>query len=239
MRQITCVRCLELTNSLEEEGPPNIASVVDNDVLIKFSSYDLLHHIGLVLRSPIGVLGAARFVVTSRLKKPGFLVDPSTAENCFLTFMRDSGVVIEPSDPEVELAAEIEEAALRAELPLHGGESQLCAVVAMRGLHYFATGDKSAITAAESVLPPIAACISLSGRFVCLEQLVASLGPLLGTTTLRRRVCAEAGADKALTICFECTGSPGAPFIPAGLTSYIRDLRARAPTMLSSQDLWL
>jgi hypothetical protein len=214
-----------------------VLSVVDNDVIIKLSSYDLLAELGLVIGSPVGILGTARFVVAGRLRKPGFLANAAAAESRFNAFLRGAAV-IEPSNTEVELAKTIEDAAARAALPLHNGESQLCAIVALRQLEFLVTGDKAAITAAETIMPRLPSCSHLLGRFVCLEQLAAALASHLTHTTMRLRVCAERGADKTLTICYECSGASSAPFSAIGLNSYIADLRANAPTMLSSGGVW-
>jgi hypothetical protein len=77
----------------------------------------------------------------------------------------------------------------------------------------------------------------LAGRVVCLEQLVAALARILGEAAVRVAVCKEPRADKALSICFQCTQGAGGKLDPSGLVSYIGDLRRRAATVLVPSDV--
>jgi hypothetical protein len=118
-------------------------------------------------------------------------------------------------------------------LDLDSGESQLCAVAVHRITALVLTGDKRAIAGAERLIDGINELASLEGRLVCLEQAVMGVVERIGLDTARILICAEAAIDKSISICFECHAlADGRPLELAGLLSYIRDVRKRAPTLL-------
>jgi hypothetical protein len=213
--------------------------LLDNDVIIKCSCYSLLQELASDVGPPhtLGVLGAARYVVTGHLRRRPDIRDRTKAQNCFVAFLA-TVVELEPTEDELILAAEIEEAALRAGVGLDGGESQLCAIAARRGSPVLLTGDKRAIQGAETLMQQVRALRSLRGRLVCLEQAIMGIVHRLGPIVVKARICAEPDADKSLSICFECDRSPTPSFTPVGLASYVRHLRHQAPTLLYPSDAW-
>lgn len=215
-----------------------LSFLVDNDVLIKLACYGLLHQVGPLSadKGRVGVLGAARFVVRGRLRRPGTALDRAAARAVFDAFL---GTVaeIEPHEAELALASLIEDYAIRAGVDLDSGESQLCAIAVHRGLPLLLTGDKRAIGGLEVVQVGVEAISVMAGRIVCLEQAIAGVVNKVGPLAVKTAVCAEPGVDKALSICFECTRpGPRPDFRPEGLTSYVEDLRRTAPTMLYPGD---
>lgn len=211
---------------------PNAA--LDNDVLIKLAAYDMLGEAPTQVGT-IGVLGAARFVVRSALERHRDLQDRDAARARWEAAL-DTLQLLEPSESEVQLATHLEERATVAGLPLDGGESQLCAMVILRGIPLLVTGDKRAIEAAEAMIATVSQLAELAGRVLCLEQLMALLVDDLGANEARRRVCAEPGADRSLTICMSCSGlASGSHFDPGGLVGYVENLRASASMLLWKQ----
>lgn len=212
----------------------------DNDLLIKLSAYKLLKFLGNMTNSPhaVGMLGVARYVVKTHLDHGRGLKDPEAAAAHFDQF-QDQVTILEPTTDEVALATAIEEAAIEAGVPLDTGESQLCAIAITREVRVVATGDKRAIRAAEAILDGVAVLALLTNRVACLEQLMSALVGQLGGNEVRRAVCAEPGADKAVTVCFECgrTVDPSGTYVPEGLQSYIDSLRVEAPRILIHEPL--
>ena len=210
-----------------------IDEAVDNDVLLKALRLDCIAILWPVLAT-IGVLGAARFVIRDRIRRGKLTdADPSIEDRAATLF--DAVCELEPTSDELDLANGLEREAQRMALPLDAGESQLCAMVAVRGLALLTTGDKRAIESLEKMRGVAPWLDNLAGRIRCLEQLVAgAIADDAGFAELGPRVCADAGADKTLSICFGCLGgsSPSAPEVASCLASYINAVRESAPTLL-------
>jgi len=211
-----------------------LSAVVDNDVLIKGACYSLLAELMAAYggAGSLGVLGTARYVVPRRLLRDPRLVNRDQAVARWGTFFVDAEEV-EPTPKAIDLATALEEAAAAAGVPLDVGESLLCAVAIDRPVPGVVTGDKRAIEALELLLAGVNELRSLTGRVLCLEQLIEALIPRLGAGVTRAAVCAEPCADRALSLCFQCGRRSDGRIDPEGLRSYIGDLRRRAPTILA------
>jgi hypothetical protein len=208
-------------------------AVVDNDILLKAVCYGLVDEILCPSCGSIdfvGVLGAARFVVSRRLAS--MALNGSTADAAArLTALLGRAVALEPTEEEQLLAADFELAAQRASLGFDTGESQLCAVVIARATPLLLTGDKRAIRSLEILVDVDGRLLALCQKVKCLEQLVLIALPGAGGR-LRAAICAEAGLDKALSICFSCRGDGDAATFAEGLQSYVNDLRSVAGRVL-------
>jgi predicted nucleic acid-binding protein len=212
-----------------------VEEAVDNDVVWKAIRLDCA---STFWPSPelIGVLGAARFVVRARVERKKLADAEPTVEERMVSFFRCVSV-LEPTPDELDLAADVEREAQRRALPLDTGESQLAAMAATRGLALFTTGDKRAIESFEAMRPTASWLDALEGRVRCLEQLVVNVVAAEAVFPgLATRVCADADADKTLSICFGCLGgsSPSAADVVDCLASYISAVRETAPTLLSA-----
>lgn len=210
------------------------STVVDNDVLIKLAAYRLLESGVAVLggAAEVGVLGAARYVIPTVIARDGRIADSDGAIACW-SEMADSLEPLEPSEGELKLAVAVEEFAARRGLPLDIGESQLIAITVLRPVALFATGDKRAIAAAETLRSELAELTALDGLVACFEQIIHRLIDVLDRATVRNAVCAEPKADRAIGICMGCaSGQNTTESIAEGLASYISDLRKRAPSLL-------
>lgn len=213
-------------------------ALTDNDVLLKGAAYGLLEQLlapytdSAVGVGP-GVLATAKYVVERRLPRMTLSREATVALAAFRAFLPNCAI-LEPTDQELRLAADIEAHGQRLGLNLDVGESQLCAIGAMRLVPRLLTGDKRAICSMELLIGTSPAISGLCGKVRCLEQIFADAVQLAELASIRSSVCAEPSVDKALTICFACT-SPKATLedITAGLGSYIEDLRWRTARILS------
>lgn len=205
--------------------------VADNDLLLKAASYGLLQvlvveYVGIEKR--VGFLGAAPYMLPKRLLKSGLRRDASAAVEELKAWFETSEPV-EPDDDELAVAAELERSAQRLGVPLHEGESQLCAVLIRRRLELLLTGDKAAIRAFHSLIAEEGNLAELSGKVRCLEVIVQAAVARHGIGAIRAAICGEVGVDKSLSIIFSCSSPEVADdSILAGLESYISDLKRNA-----------
>lgn len=209
--------------------------LLDNDILIKGSCYGLAS--GLEKAIPgngrCGILGAAKYVAPEVVRGLG-LKSAAKALASLVGFLEQCSVV-EPDEYERRLAASLESHAQRLALNLDAGESQLVAILLHRTLPFLATGDKRAIASLERLIDVDSQFAAVTGRVLCLEQVVLRLVSSLGEATLRIAICSEPGVDKTMTICFACHSvKPADGAIPECLHSYLNDLRVQAPRALAT-----
>jgi hypothetical protein len=212
-------------------------AVIDTDILLKGACYNLLAEFVSAIPPPqakVGVLGAARFVIHSKLTRSKPIGQAKKIISTIEIFI-NTVEVLEPTDQEVKVAADIEFLAQERGLNLDVGESQLTAMVVIRDLEWMITGDKRAICALENLLNDLPIMSKLGRRIVCLEQLVRRSLEVASPAHIRAAICSEPDVDRALTICFCCT-NPASTLDSwiAGLSSYIEDLRKSAPTVLAA-----
>lgn len=206
----------------------------DNDVLLKLCRYSLWPETSRLLPDawPAGVLGAAEYVLRSRISRDRTIPDRSIV-SANLEHLLSQAEAIEPSEAELQLAAALETVAQQLDVALDGGESQLLAILVRRPARLLVTGDKRAIRAAGVASRQVSWLLEAAGRVASLEQLVATLAATLTLDVVRGMVCADAEADKALSNCFSCS-SPG--FQPgsaaAGLASYVEHTRSTSEGLL-------
>jgi hypothetical protein len=211
-------------------------ALIDNDILLKGACYGLLEHLLTgICASPdhVGTLGAARFVVSKRIERRPPKKGADAAIAALQGFLNRSSRV-EPSPAEQDMASQFEFAALRLSLTLDAGESQLCAILVLRVIPFFLTGDKRAITVLEQLLDSDNRLLALCGKVRCLEQLVLDMLTMSADDSLRRSICAEPDVDQTLTICFSCHSAEASGSHSEGLKSYIADLRNQAARVLSA-----
>jgi hypothetical protein len=209
--------------------------VFDNDVLLKGACYGLLDQFISAECEPnevIGILGAARFVVASKIR--GRSNRSAWALQNLAAFLPKTEI-LEPSEREQSMAADLELAGQKAGLNLNSGESLLCSIVVYRALALLLTGDKRAIEAIDRLLDCDSRLDKMKARVECIEQLIAKLLCSLDASELQRAICSEPDIDKALANCFSCR-SPDVRItsFAEGLYSYIEDLRAVARRVLIS-----
>jgi hypothetical protein len=210
-------------------------ALVDNDVLFKGVSYDLLD---VFLTSvpgesdSVGVLGASQYVLESKIRKRTGDQSSQIILELLEAFLVDAEVV-EPTDEEQSLAAEFELIAQSASVSFDSGESQLCAILIARSLPLLLTGDKRAIIALEKMLGAHPRIEEICLKIECLEQLVRDTLNIYTSDSIRSAICKQPDVDMALSICFSCSSASGNDQnIVDGLNSYIDDLRSNAPHIL-------
>mgnify|MGYP001791267384 CR=1 FL=1 len=117
--------------------------LVDNDVVLKVAAYGLYGAaIGcLTHESELpAMLGVGRFVVRRKAAKANRFRRPDRIAT-ELEALLGSLQVIEPTDDEIELAADLETAARKLDGALDVGEAQLLAVLLTRGSPALVTCD--------------------------------------------------------------------------------------------------
>jgi hypothetical protein len=210
-------------------------AAIDNDILLKGLCYDLLLDFLAAIPSSAshaGVLGAARYVVASRLRRANLSGDLGEVLRRLDGFFRKA-VILEPTDEESRMAAEIEFAAQQENVELDIGESQLCAIVTSRQIPWIVTGDKRAIRALGALVSHVRPASGLIGKVICLEQLVLAMIVAGDANRIRDRVCGESKVDRSLAICFSCSDPLAEPESWAeGLRSYVDELRRSGKQML-------
>lgn len=205
--------------------------LLDNDVVLKAASYALVDEtvaVTTIEDTPPAMLGVGRFVIGNRLSRATNITDPARATEAFERILA-ALTLVEPDENEMAAAADLEAEAIRRDLELDGGESQLLAILANRTCSLLITGDKRAIAAMA-----IVAAAQAGGRVACLEQMVAQIVTTCGMPTVQARVCGEPNVDRAITNCFACS-SPDMPEVNdviAGLASYTGHLDRSSPGVL-------
>jgi hypothetical protein len=212
-------------------GRPRVA--IDNDIVLKASSYGLASNLWPLDRPDIAVLAAARFVVPTYIDR-GRGRDKARAKIHLATLLARASF-LEPTELEIQMALSFESAAQTARLALDTGESLLCAMVINRSMDALETGDKRAIESLEKLLEDAGDVAALFGRVRSLEQVVrGSITDDPAFSVVSAAICAEPDIDKALSICFSCWGSGATRnSAMAALDSYVSDLRTRAARILS------
>jgi len=212
-----------------------LEALVDNDIVEKMARWSCIGDFPASLSIDTGsvaYLQSLRFVVGERLKA----LRPTVVYDRFEEFLTGASPV-EPTEPEIDLAATIESISQQDGLDLDVGESLLIAVAIARKLRKVATGDKRAICSCPALVNRIREVESLRGCFISLEQILARLLSALGAESLRLGVCSDADADKTARICFACSQCQiSDQDILQALASYQADL-AKKSDYFSCQEL--
>jgi hypothetical protein len=141
---------------------------------------------------------------------------------------------LEPSEVEIELAAELTTQAQELGLPLDAGEAQLVAITIIRGLPLLVTGDKRAVKALSELLrEQDARRDALRGRLACFEQVIAAVAAHLAPDELRERICAEQEADTSMRLACSCGREDwDSDQLLAACESFVEDVRREAGDLL-------
>lgn len=217
---------------------PNLV-LVDNDVLLKISTYNAAAELFVVFAQKehqVGALSVAQYVVEDLIRRRNRVTNKQNALEALALL---SSVIswLEPTTDEVALAATYEEEAQKKSLSLDTGESLLLAMLILRMASLLLTGDKRAIYAIEQLSNLIGGHIA--HRVACLEQLILSVLAQVDFEKFRTQICAEIAVDKTMSICFACLSNElKLDAALAALASYVGDLRKLAPnTLVASDDL--
>lgn len=207
--------------------------LVDNDVVLKIAAFGLNGAALCCLMSERelpAMLGVGRFVVRRKAAKASRFkqLERIAAD---LEALLGNLQVIEPTEAEIDLAADLEDKARQLGGGFDVGEAQLFAVLLTRGSPALVTGDKRAIVAASAL-----DITDAEGRIVCLEQLFGCIAQAVPTGVLRQQVCAEPQADRALSSCFACASADSTDLdlhtLLEALGSYVAHLRGQSGALL-------
>jgi hypothetical protein len=202
----------------------------DSDIIIKLCVYDLkIWNEGRLLGSRrLSALEASRYIIPKRISRARTSRSKRDVRSTWRSF-ETSNEFLEPEEPEVLLAADMETLAQRSGYAFDSGESLLVSLLVNRGGGVLLTGDKRAIIALCHLCGFHAEAAKATKKVACLEQLVANLVAQEGGIAVRAAICGEPTADAALSICFRCASSPAddAAYLE-GLNSYVEDLRERS-----------
>jgi hypothetical protein len=212
--------------------------LIDNDIVLKACCYSIVDEMLACLgghQRPVVVLGAARFIVGSRIRRACDIANPLSAAQALEQLLVQVDE-LEPDDREIALAAAFEAETQALGLDLGSGESLLLAALLCRVVVLLLTGDKRAIYAIERLMQATDG-VGARGRIACLEQLAMGLLGSCDCVRLRDHICREPAVDRALSICFACGSAALSPTaVIEGLASYVRALRRDAPTVLVRTD---
>lgn len=212
-------------------------AAIDNDVILKGVSYGLFADLlASVPGAPYqyGILGTAKFVLRKVLqKRPPHRAEAAKAE---LEAALVALEILEPTEQETVLAAQLEFEAQQHAAPMHVGECQLVAMLVIRELSHLLTGDRKAIEALASIASPVGIDPArLSARFICFEQAIRHLVIAQGAAVVKAAICAEREVDSAMRACFSCASPEvGEESWMAGLDSHIEALRAVSGSLLTA-----
>ncbi len=202
---------------------------LDNDVVLKACAYGVgpeLIRLTTIDETLPAILAIARHTIASRVKRSRDVFGlPSVRSQ--IDVVLDQVRQLEPTGEEVELAADLEASATRANLSFDTGESQLMAMLLTRRGRMLASGDKRAAKAISVVLPCLAC------RLVCLEQILAMMVERVDPVGLRLAICRSTAVDRAISICFQCSRTElDAAEVRQALASYIGALRLETGRLL-------
>ncbi len=207
--------------------------LVDNDVALKLCAYSCTEDLVGFFKAKqmsLAMLGVARYSINRRVTRARNICNPGVLSEQW-QLLSDLIIWIEPTDEEIEFAADLEQRAMEMNVELDGGESQLFAILVNRLSPLMITGDKRAIAALE-----IIGQLFPAERVACLEQVFYTLLKTLGAATLQFRICSEPAVDRSLSIAFAChrkTEPVSAASIEKGLMSYVGSVRRSAPLILT------
>lgn len=209
------------------------AYAIDTDVVLKLSAYRLAD----ALRPAMGpdglpfVLGLTALIAPRQLSRLKGLVDRSGALDELSRLIAGLGR-LEPSEDEILMAATLTSQAQLIDLPLDPGEAQLVAILRSRSIDRLVTGDKKAIQALAHLLDE-ETMNALAGRFLCFEQLLATVATQQNPEALRVKVCHEPAIDTAMRLAFSCGRQDWVPeTFHEACRSYVADLNATAGGLL-------
>jgi hypothetical protein len=211
--------------------------LLDNDIVLKGAAYGLGAQITELFtlsgRAP-AILGVARFVIPKIAAKGRNCRNPQAMTTRVQAVM-DQLQIVEPSETEIRIAAELETRALKSGGALDTGEAQLLAVLLSRSSPAIVTGDKRAIAAIARLEET-----GTIDQIVCLEQVFAQLISIEPVQLVRDGVCNEPSIDRTMTICFACASASAIELhgrdVAGALRSYVDHLRLTVGAVLMSDE---
>lgn len=202
-------------------------ALLDNDILLKLSHYNLLNESLVVLGvnvQSIRVLNAARYVLLPTKGRLGKCKDEATAHR-LETFL-NCAVTISAEELDVDALDQ-----LTGFQSIDPGEAVLIAAAIYDRNIQLVTGDKNAIAALSGYEDLAQLASRLEGRIYSLESVIALLvRKNFGET--QRLVRQQPHVDKAIANIFGVSTAASVESVEEGLRSYIRHMRKNTGNLL-------
>lgn len=116
---------------------------------------------------------------------------------------------------------------------IDAGEAILFALLLQCPESKVLTGDKRAIRGLINIPKDVRA--SLTGRFICLEQIVAKALSVFGLEQIREKICPRRNIDRSIANAMGSRCDATHPAVEEGLSSYINELhRLYEPALLAT-----
>ncbi|SRR6266480_4650900 len=213
---------------------PNLAALVDNDILVKLARYDLysdfLPEIG-VSPAEVGLHPLAQYSLGLRDPKRVQRKAGSPAAATRVIAAAKSASLVSTTHQEQQLAAEFVARANQAGLQIDVGEATLFAIGSVRPVSIIATGDKRSVRALSTLQPSIGQAAALSGHILCLEQIIEIILRARGVGYVGPRIRADSAADISVSACFGGVGTSQNDVL-LNLARRTAELRARSGALL-------
>jgi hypothetical protein len=201
---------------------------LDNDITYKLVAFQLFDEAIATLqidKNSLQVLPTAKFFFQRKQKKKGASPDEFLA------------VVIELVSSCVSVIADVNDTVteelnqLRQVEGIDEGEAALIVATRSQTDFLLLSGDKRCMRGLARI--PEQIYKRLSGRVICLEQIILKLIEVKGFVFVRDRILPMVSCDKSLQICFGVSSPATEENVIEGLNSYINDIRQQAPNLLS------
>ncbi|MEY3302559.1 MAG: hypothetical protein RLZZ139_931 [Cyanobacteriota bacterium] len=201
---------------------------LDNDITYKLVAFQLFDEAIATLqidKNSLQVLPTAKFFFQRKQKKKGASPDEFLA------------VVIELVSSCVSVIADVNDTVteelnqLRQVEGIDEGEAALIVATRSQTDFLLLSGDKRCMRGLARI--PEQIYKRLSGRVICLEQIILKLIEVKGFVFVRDRILPMVSCDKSLQICFGVSSPATEENVIEGLNSYVNDIRQQAPNLLA------
>lgn len=209
--------------------------LADNDVLLKLAACNLLDDAVPALettKSEFFVLPTAKYKIgydRQNKLQAKYGVDGIKRTLEFIQTVQE--IVAPPDIDERDLLLTVDN--------IDAGEDVLFAATQHRDVYIVATGDKRCLRALASAPTCQPIYDRMSGRVICLEQIIARLIPHLGFNEVRQRVVPVRDCDTSLKAAFGSGLQASEENVRRSLASRITDIRAETGNLLVLDNEWV
>jgi len=201
---------------------------LDNDItykLVAFQLFDAAIATLQVDKNSLQVLPTAKFFFQCKQKKKGASPDEFLAAVIELVSSCDA-VIADVDDAVTEELNQLKQVE-----GIDEGEAALIVATRSQTDFLLLSGDKRCMRGLAKI--PEQIYKRLSGRVICLEQIILKLIEFQGFEFVSDRILPMVSCDKSLQICFGFSSSASEENVITGLNSYINEIRQQAPNLLA------
>lgn len=211
--------------------------VADNDAVLKLCAYGLWDEACAVLGvTEVRTLATARFVFRSYAGKADLTsrYTPAGLARALAVAERATPVAVPAETAERDALIQAARRLQSETVSMDAGEALLFASASqyLTGV-FLTTGDKRALRALAVIPEGRGICERLSGRVLCVEQLVSRLVEHVGLPAVQQCVMGVPTCDGTLTNVFGRSRPASAGSVAEGLESYVGALRAETGSLLA------